>query len=263
MLISELYIHPVKSMAAQPVSELTFTDLGPKHDRQWMLISDSGKFMSQRHTPVLCRFFPRVSEKGLVIEFEGKHSPMVTFKGHLTPDTDVSVWGDEFRAIDCGNEIAEWLGEMLNNDVRLVEISEHSNRQIDTDYAQKGQYVGFADGFPTLVASSTSLMEFNSHLESPIDMRRFRPNIVIDGAKPYAEDQWQKLRIGELELELVKPCSRCIMPSINPDNATKEMAVNQVLQKTRRKGRETYFGQNALHSSNGKIRIGQPVSLVE
>ncbi|MEO0367963.1 MAG: MOSC N-terminal beta barrel domain-containing protein [Pseudomonadota bacterium] len=262
MQVSELFIHPVKSMASQSVSQLSMVELGPQHDRQWMVTSPNGKFLSQRTKPQLCQFFPKVDNTGLQIEFIGEQAPLVEFQEGQPAEAQVSVWRDEFNAVDCGDEIAGWLSQRLETDCRLVELSAQSNRQIDTEFAPVGRYTSFADGFPTLITTSASLFEFGSHLDFHIDMRRFRPNIVIDGTPPYAEDKWQRIKIADIEFDLVKPCARCIMPSIDPDTGKKNMEVNQALLDTRRRGRETFFGQNALHSGLGQIRVGDAVSLI-
>jgi uncharacterized protein YcbX len=173
----------------------------------------------------------------------------------------VTVWQDEVAAGDCGDEAAGWLTEYLGFASRLVSVIPQTGRRVDPNFAHAGETVGFADGFPVLLASQASLDTFNSHLESAVQMQRFRPNIVVSGCDAYAEDQWQKVEIGDVVLSLVKPCSRCIMPSINPATGRKEMAVNSALMATRRRGRETYFGQNALHKGTGVIRVGQALSV--
>lgn len=263
MRISELYLHPVKSGAALSVQELTYTALGPTHDRQWMIVDDKGLFLSQRKYPKLCQLKTNIETRGLTLSAEGHGSILLgPPNGPQENDIDVTVWQDNVIASDCGETAATWLSEFLGTTCRLVCLSDQTARKVDVDFAKSGELVAFADGFPTLVVTQESLDEFNSHLDSPIDMRRFRPNIVIAGATPYAEDQWQTIRIGEIELDLVKPCSRCIMPSINPDTAKKEMAINEALLKTRRRDRTTYFGQNALHRGLGKIHVGDAVELL-
>ncbi len=259
MIISELYIHPIKSAAAIAVDSLTYIDLGPKYDRQWVLVDQNGTFISQRSLPKLCFIRPSVKGSKLTVEAPGQPPIHVTHNGE---QSKLSIWNDQVVGQDCGNEIAIYLSEYLGKPCRLIEVSPATQRLVDTNYAKAGQLVGFADGFPTLIANKASLEEFNGHLESPIDMRRFRPNIVVDGDQPYVEDQWRSLQINKIRFDLVKPCSRCIMPSINPETAGKDMQVNDVLLKTRRRDGKTYFGQNALHQGVGKISIGDVVELI-
>ncbi len=259
MNISELYIHPLKSAAAKSVEELSYTRVGPAYDRQWMVVDDSGKFMSQRSEPIMCKITADIDIGTLVLSAPGMEILAVP---KMSSARSVKVWGDDVLANDCGELAAQWLSEYLGKSCRLVELSEDTERAVDLDYANNGETVSFADGFPTLIVSQASLDEFNTHLDVPVDMRRFRPNIVIDGCLPYAEDAWEKIRINDIEFSLVKPCSRCIMPSINPDTAVKELNVNDVLLKTRRKDRKTFFGQNALHRGVGTVRVGDKVELI-
>jgi len=133
---------------------------------------------------------------------------------------------------------------------------------VDTDYAQNQQTVSFADGFPSLITSQASLDDFNQKLNMPISMVNFRPNIVIDGCQAYAEDQWRELRINGIQFSLVKPCSRCVIPSINPVTAAKQNEVLHALNQHRRRDNATYFGQNALHDKPGVIKVGDELEII-
>ncbi len=247
------------------MQELDYTALGPNCDRQWMIVNDVGVFMSQRKHPKLCLLKAEVSvqTQNLKLSAVGHKSILInSSNGTDRKDINVTIWKDSVIASDCGESVAIWLSEFLGTSCRLVCLNNRTVRSVNTDFAKAGELVAFADGFPTLVVTQESLDEFNSHLEVPVDVRRFRPNIVIAGATPYAEDSWQTIRVGEIEFNLVKPCSRCIIPSVNPDTGQKEMAVNQALLKTRRHEQITYFGQNALHHGLGKIRVGDAVELI-
>ena len=233
--------------------------MGPIYDRNWMVVNPEGKALTQRVIPKMCLIKCTIEGNRLILN--AKSMPEISVK-EPTNLKEVTVWSDTVKAGDCGDEVASWLSQYLGKAARLVRVTEQTNRQIDQNFAAPNELVGFADGFPTLIVSQASLDEFNSHMETKIDMRRFRPNIVIAGTEPFAEDSWSTLRVGEIEFSLVKPCSRCIMPSINPDNGEKEMQVNQVLLTTRRRDRETYFGQNATHKGEGTISIGDSVELI-
>ncbi len=262
MRVSDLYIYPIKSTAALSMTALHFDELGPRFDRNWMVVDAKGMFMSQRKFPKMCLIQARVL--GDTLRLKAPMQNEISLAETSSELLSVSVWGDEVLAYDCGDETAHWLSEYLQKECRLVQVGEKTQRKVDLDFAHKGELVAFADGFPSLIVSSASLNEFNSHLEMPIDMRSFRPNIVIEGSSAYAEDDWKSIRIRDLTFDLVKPCSRCIMPSINPDTATKEMAINQALLRTRRGADgKTYFGQNALHRSLGNIRVGDQVEVLD
>lgn len=124
--------------------------------------------------------------------------------------------------------------------------------------------MGFADGFPLLVVNQSSLDELNSRLSTPVDMRRFRPNIVVEGADDWAEDAWRRIRIGNSTLDIVKPCSRCVMTTVNPDTGTKDPSTQPL--KTLAGYRQTpdgvIFGQNAVHQGPGVISVGDKVTVL-
>lgn len=257
--ISALYLHPLKSAAALAVEELPYDERGPIFDRHWMVVDHNGKFRSQRHTPKMCLIVPELQAG--VLALAAPSMPRIEV-GQPSELREVTVWADTLNAGDCGDAVADWLTTFLGVSSRLVVLTPQSERLVDRHYAGNDETVGFADGFPSLIATQASLHDLNQYMSSAVDMRRFRPNIVISGSTPYAEDQWQRLRIGELEFDLVKPCSRCIIPSIDPDTGEKQLVVNQTLMTHRRRGRETYFGQNAVHRGTGSLRVGQAVEVI-
>ncbi|GHA03958.1 molybdenum cofactor sulfurase [Arenicella chitinivorans] len=259
LTISGLYLHPLKSAAALIVEALNFDSRGPQFDRHWMVVDQNGKFRSQRHHPKMSLIEPVLHAGRLSLKAPGM--PRIDL-GQPGSSQSVTVWDDTLIAGDCGATAANWMSEYLGVMSRVVVLTQDSLRRVDRQYSSGEETVGFADGYPCLIASQASLDDLNQYLKPPIDMRRFRPNIVISGSAPYAEDQWQKLKIGDMIFDLVKPCSRCIIPSIDPDSGEKQMAVNQVLMAHRRRGRNTFFGQNAIHQGRGELRIGQTVEVI-
>ncbi len=259
MHVSELYLHPLKSAAAIHTRQLVYSEIGPNYDRFWVAVDSNGVFMTQRKHAKMCLISPTINGDQLLLSAPDHGSISINASAQ---ERCIKVWQDTVTGADCGDEAAGWLSRFLGVESRLVALIKTTNRAVDPDYAKAKQIVSFADGFPSLVVSEASLTEFNRHLDSPVDMRRFRPNIVIAGCDPYAEDRWKAIKINGIVFELVKPCSRCIMPSINPDTAAKEMAVNDALMKTRRRERKTYFGQNALHNGIGTITVGDAVQII-
>jgi uncharacterized protein YcbX len=136
-------------------------------------------------------------------------------------------------------------------------------RLVDGLYARDGETVSFADGFPILLISSASLDDLNSRLPSPVPMNRFRPNLVVSDCAPFAEDNWKRIRIGEMTFEVVKPCSRCAVPSIVQETAERDPHINRVLAGYRRFDGKIYFGQNLLYPQGGELRIGDKVEVLE
>ncbi len=98
--------------------------------------------------------------------------------------------------------------------------------------------------------------------ESGIEMRRFRPNVVVAQSGAYAEDDWRQIRIGSIDVDVVKPCARCAITTV--DVATAEMGKEplRTLSTYRKVGSKVMFGQNAVHRRAGSIAVGDAVSLV-
>ena len=177
----------------------------------------------------------------------------------------VTVWKDQVKAVAPSEAADAWFSEWLDKPVRLVQMTDDIHRSVDPDYGRPGDEVSFADGFPLLLITTASLEDLNRRLAQPVPMRRFRPNLVIEGAEPYAEDTWTRLRIGEVEFEGVKNCSRCVFTTIDPETGTKS-ADGEPLKTlgTYRLGEGgIYFGQNLIPRSGGTLRVGDPVEILE
>jgi uncharacterized protein YcbX len=248
---------------------MQLNDKGPECDRRWMVIDQDNNCVTQRNTPKLCLINTRRVEGGLLISADGAGQCALPTGGDSLLES--KVWKADVQGQDCGDRVANWISSFLGKKCRFIYMLENYSRLVDSDYASQNEQIGFADGFPLLITSEASLQDFNSKLadsessteaDFKIGMNRFRPNIVITGNAPWAEDQWQKIAIGDIELSLVKPCSRCIIPSIDPLTANKQMLVNQTLLKYRRQDKKTYFGQNALYNRLGSINVGDTVRVI-
>jgi len=276
--VSQLFIHPVKSARHIEVNTMPLNKRGPCFDRDWMVVDGNGRFLTQRQQPRMCLIETTLQYQTLLLSAPD----MPSIKVSMQPDKqsaahnslhDVVIWKDTVAAVDCGDMVAQWLSTFLGVNCRLVQMLEHTQRLVDSDYVdqhstQPPPTVGFADGFPLLLISQASLDEFNRQLLAfslthSVGMPRFRPNIVIQGGEPYIEDSWKTVMIGETVLSLVKPCSRCIIPSIDPASANKQPDVVKVLNETRRRGAKILFGQNALHSQSGVISVGDKLEVIE
>ena len=147
--------------------------------------------------------------------------------------------------------------------LRLVVMPDSTERKADPRYARHNENVSFADGFPYLVISQASLDDLNGRLAEPIEMRRFRPNFVITGTEPFAEDQWKHITIGDLRFEVVKPCARCVLTTINPETAEKGAEPLKTLASYRRNGNKILFGQNVTVQDFGELNVGAQVLVLE
>lgn len=265
MHVSGLAIYPVKSMRRRVVDRLRLTSMGPQGDRRWMVVDDNGKMLTQRQLPRMALIDAQPQADALTLQAPGMQTIWVCrpIESELTV---VQVWEDVVKAIDGGDEVAEWLGEWLGRKVRLVFMPESTRRQVDLRYADAGMMTAFSDGFPLLLASQDSLADLNRHMSRPVDMVRFRPNLVVSGASAWAEDGWRLLQIGAVRLRVVKPCSRCVIPSIDPASGNKDHEVIDVLKTHRSRDNKTWFGQNVLvepESIGQVLQVGDAVRVLE
>lgn len=264
--LSALYRFPLKSGMAEPLEAARLDELGLAGDRRWMVVdAETGRFQSQRALPQMGRILARENAAGgLTLQAPG----MPRLEVPLPVDgtlRGVTVWRDSLRVPDSGDAVAAWLSELLGKPLRLVHVPAERARQVDTGYGLPGEKVGFADGFPLLLIGQASLDDLSVRVGRPLDMLRFRPNLVVEGSAPYAEDGWKRIRIGSTEFRVVKGCSRCILTTIDP--ATGERSPDReplaTLQTYRAREGEVYFGQNLIHQGQGELRLGMAVEVLE
>ncbi len=261
MILSNIFIYPVKSLAGIRVSQWEVVETGLKYDRQWMLIDENGRFLSQRRFPKMALIQTELTESTVILSaenFSDFHLPLEPKKGAIIPST---IWDDSCLAQHVSIEADAWFSAVLETVCQLVYLPSQTKRGVDLTYANDADRVAFSDGFPFLIISQNSLNSLNTELETPIEMARFRPNLVISGCDAYAEDFWRLIKIGDIDFRLPKPCSRCSIPAINPKTADIEKAPLAALNRLRKWQNKIYFGQNALHNSCGKLKIGRIVEV--
>jgi len=260
MKVHSLFVYPVKSLSGIEVTCFDTDDFGPVGDRRWMIVDDDRRFVTQRQHPELARVGTRLEDQKVIIHIPDEGEFALTVSEEELP---VLVWRDWVKARTGLAEANDALSRFCRKPVRLVFMPDNSFRRVDAGRVDDYRRVGFADGFPFLVTNTASLAELNTRLEVPVEMRRFRPNIVIEGAGAWDEDYWQSLSIGDNHLRLVKPCSRCVMTTVDPSTGEKDAALQplRTLSGYRRTQEGVIFGQNAIHESPGSIRVGDPVTV--
>ncbi|MBW4936335.1 MOSC domain-containing protein [Marinobacter sp. F4206] len=262
MNVHSLWVYPVKSLAGVAVQEFVLDDFGPAGDRRWMIIDEDRNFVTQRSQPELATI--RVSRVDGDVEVEipgqGRHL-LRPGKGSLR----ALVWRDWVQVLVAQPEVNEALSRFCGKPRRFVFMPDQSFRRVDASRVRDLRRVSFADGFPLLITNRASLEELNGRLDTPVEMRRFRPNMVVDGAGPWEEDHWRALGVGDISLDLVKPCSRCVMTTVDPDAGVKDGSVQplRTLSQYRRTEDGVIFGMNAIHESAGRVRVGDPVTITK
>lgn len=262
MTITALYRYPVKSCRGMAVDEATITAYGLEYDRCWMVVDAKGRFLSQRRFPAMALIEAEPKGDDLILRAPGMPALMVT-----QPAGDalaVQVWEHTGAARDAGDGPAAWLSGYLGTACRLVAPDPGFRRPVIADYARVESEVLFADGFPFLLISEASLEDLNTRLTAPVTMDRFRPNIVVGGCEPYAEDGWRIVQLGELIFHIVKPCARCAVPTVDQATGKRGAEPLRTLAGYRRAADgKIYFGQNLVHESkSGILRVGDPVTVL-
>jgi len=276
LTVKELYYYPVKSCKGIPVPTLVLDQRGTENDRKFMIVDADGIFLTQREHPTMALIATRVSAGSLVLQAPGMEDFVLhpTERGDTMP---VKIWKDSVPAIDQGSAVSDWISRFLGIHCQLVMMPSAHQRQVDLRYVAAGTYVNFQDGYNFLIAGTASLEAVNDRLPEPIDMRRFRPNIVIETEEPFVEDRWRKIKIGEITFTMVKACARCAITAVDPDKGkisrSKPLAVLKhdrkvtSLQDDGTKKELIMFGQNATHEipagMTGIIHLGDMVDILE
>jgi uncharacterized protein YcbX len=199
----------------------------------------------------------------LKIDSNGQDSLLVPFDAKPNETAVVEVWGNHCPGDFVSTEADRWFSEALDTECRLVYMSDESLRPVDPDFAIANDVVSFADGYPFLIATEASLGDLNSRLTNTVGMDRFRPNFVVNGTEPFAEDNWKSVRIGSANFHVAKPCGRCVMTTVDQERGVKEgVEPLRTLASFRTRGNSVWFGQNLIAKHEGEtIRVGDEVSV--
>ncbi len=263
--VSGLHIYPVKSFAGNAVADAVAEPWGLKGDRRWMVVDGAGVAVTQREYPVMVLVTAQLTVGGVRLAAPGFGCCDVDFPAPDVAAVVVNIWRDTVVAAPACEAACAWLSAVLGCECRLVYLADTLARPVDRRFADGGETVSFADGLPVLLANEASLADLNARLARSITMARFRPNVVITGAGPWAEDCWRVVRIGGAVFRVVKPCDRCVMTTIDPETGTRPDKTEplRTLGEFRRAPGGVMFGQNLLPQSTGRIGVGDAVEILE
>jgi len=260
--LSSIVVYPIKSLAGIHVDEWQVAKTGLQYDRKWMLVDADGYFLSQRKIPRMALVKTAFTDGNLRVSAPGMDSlswPMATNSGI---NVDCSIWGVRCHALNVSNYADEWFSAFLKQKCQLVYQPEDSIRPVDPKYGQSQDQVAFSDGFPFLIISEASLVSLNQAMPAALPMNRFRPNLVVSGCAGYAEDFWREIQIAGIGFRLPKPCSRCLVPTVNQDTGEQGKEPLLTLNRTRKWQNKVYFGQNAIHDHCGGLAVGDAVTVL-
>ncbi|MEU6513798.1 MOSC N-terminal beta barrel domain-containing protein [Streptomyces sp. NPDC046978] len=272
-VLHSLHVHPVKALRGQAPHEAVVEPWGLAGDRRWALIDESGRVVTQREHPHLAlaaaELLPgggiRVSAPGL--------DPLTVAVPDPSGGTTTAKWaGEKIETVPAGHAADDWFSTYVGEDVSLVHLDDPAVRRPidDPPFGRPGESVSLADGYPLLLTTISSLDALNSLIaqgdhaaEGPLPMNRFRPNVVVAGTQPWAEDDWTRIAVGEVVFRVAKVCGRCIVTTTDQATAERGREPLRTLARHRRVGGKPAFGQNLVPQSPGTIRLGDPVTILD
>lgn len=246
--IQELNVYPLKSARGILQRRVRLAATGFEWDRHWLVIREDGTFLTQRTHPLLTHISTELTSDGLVLTAAGSESLRLPFQP-LGADRPVRIWKDACHGLDQGDAAAGWVSRVVGESVRVVRTPATPDRRASPEFAGLAfSPIAFPDGFPILVCNRASLDDLNARLPEALPMERFRPNLVLEGLPPFAEDRIASVEIGPVTLTLVKPCTRCIIPSTDQRTGIRGFDPLPVLRAFRfdKKLLGVTFGENAV-----------------
>ena len=291
MKLTEINIYPIKSLKGISVESAAVEPRGLRNDRRWMLIDGSQTFMTQRDFPQMATINVGVDDELLYVTADG----FGTLELPLMPETgdrrQLEVWGNPCEGEAYEAVINEWFSDAVGEPCELVYMPDDARRGISELFNQNDEIVSFADGYPLLVIGEASLADLNTHILTsereagrladyrPLPMNRFRPNIVVDGSEPFAEDHWKRIRVGDAIFRSTKPCARCVMTTVDQARGefdgkeplktlasyrSAQHAIPDTYESLGMSASAVLFGQNLVGESIGAtIKVGDEVSVIE
>ncbi len=268
MRLASIHTYPVKGCHRVDHDAARVEPWGLAGDRRWLLTDEDGCMLTQREEPRLTRLRPSVTDGGLVLCADGR--PALRVVAEPGEPTEVRVHRDQVLATPTGGEAAEgWLSGVLDRKVRLMYLDEPTRRTVDPRYGRPDDRVGFADAYPLLLASTSSLTALNDWIveggTDPLSMTRFRPNVVVEGAPAWAEDGWlgRRLRIGPVAFRAPKLCDRCVVTTTDQETGERDREPLRTLARYRRWDQKVWFGLNLIPDGTGELRVGDALAVID
>ena len=271
MRLVSLHVDPVKALRGYDPPDAAVEPWGLAGDRRYMVIGADAKVLTQRVHPVLTQVFAgyRADRTLLLRPRPGVGLPELRVPvpggGELV---EVGIWRSTLPATLAPAEAHAWFSKLLGLDARLVYLDDPTRRPVNPKYGTADDRVSFADGYPLLLANRASLDRLNDWLladgeaPEPLPMNRFRPSIVVDGAEPFAEDGWRRIRVGGVEFRVVKPCDRCVVTQTDQDTGVRGRGPLHTLSRHHRIDGLPIFGQNLIPDGTGPLRVGDLVTVL-
>jgi len=237
--ITQLYVYPVKSLGGISLETAQLSESGISHDRHWMLVDESGRFISQREIPELSLFKMSVTDGYFTVDYQGEVLRLEVSTTQ-TEETECVLFDDTLIAIKERKDYSEWFSDQLGQSVNLVRRAPNFRRHVKN---HPGSVINFPDGGQYLLLGQGSLDKLNAQLDTPLPINRFRPNIVFSKGPAHAEDDWHKITIGDTHFEITKACGRCKITTVDQESAVVGKEPLSTLSQYRKFGNSVLFGQ--------------------
>lgn len=262
--VESLHVYPVKGMRGRSLMSTEVARHGIVHDRRWMVTDPEGAFLTQRQVAQFAQFDALADEAGLTMSHGGQ-SCLAAVPPEGAERLAVTIWGETMSAVRADPASEAWLSDVLGKTCRLAYMDDPDMRPVNQDFAEPGDYVGFADGYPLLAVNDASLAALNAELDHPVGMDRFRPNVTISGLPAWSENGWQLLRIGTMMFRAPKPSTRCVV--ITRDQLTGETPQPgeplRTLARLNRTEDGIVFGSNLIPLAPGTLSVGDTVAVLQ
>jgi uncharacterized protein YcbX len=253
----------VKSLGAVYPEAAELCETGFRHDRAWVVVDEDGVFVTQRQFPWLAAIRVGVTDNALLLQVPDS-APLSVPVVNSGPTIPVRVWDSTCESVDQGDAAAALLTAYIRRPCRLVRMRPGFKREPGASYSVAPQIaVGFADSSPLMLVSEASLDDLNSRLETPVEMNRFRSNLVVTGCEPFEEDTWQQVQIAGGTFHLVKDCIRCEIPTVDQETGEKGIEPMETLEGYRAGPLGVRFGRKVAHESLVTVSLGDEVTVIK
>jgi uncharacterized protein len=263
LCVSGLWVYPIKSCRGIAVDSFELDDRGPIIDRRFMLVDRDHRFITQREVPRMALIDVGFVRGEVHVNAPGAYPFTIPAPPREAAFSDCTIFHDTVPLAHVDAAADAWFSEALEIDCRLMYMPRTTERVVDRDYSPERRLVSLADAYPLLLIGEGSLELLNEKLlargESPVPMKRFRPNIVVSGTQPHEEDEWKQVRIGDVDCKVVKSCARCTIPTVDTETGVRGIEPSRTLATYRKQGSKILFGQNVIHTGPAVMHRGDVV----
>ncbi|XP_028854159.1 mitochondrial amidoxime-reducing component 1 [Denticeps clupeoides] len=275
-VVSQLIIHPVKSGKGVRVARAECLRMGLRQgelrDRHWLVVTENGQMVTGRQEPRLVLVSMTVEGGDICLSGPNMEELRVPLHQPSNSIFDCRVFGADIQGRDCGEEVSQWLTRYLESDktLRLVHFEHHmkARNPVEKEPAfPKDEKVAYPDIGAVMLLSEASLADLNTRLEKPVTVAQFRPSIVVSDCAAFSEDSWDNIQIGNVRMEHVMPCGRCVFTTVDPETGVisrKEPLDTLKSYRMKDSSQKLYnssplFGQYYTVKQTGNLKVGDPV----